>query len=131
MLMTTPERVRDYELLGELGRGGMGTVHLARQIKLDRRVALKQLSGVHAADAAFAARFLREARLAGSLNHPHIVAVHQYFEHDGVPYIAMDYLPNGSLRPHIGKLTLAQIAGVLEDLLSTLAHEHHERPGSG
>src|SRR4029453_10442807 len=60
-----------YEILGELGRGGMATVHLARQTDLDRLVALKELSGVASADSAAAARFLREARFAGSPPHPH------------------------------------------------------------
>ena len=115
-----------YEILREVGRGGMAMVYLARQTDLDRFVALKELAAFHASDAAFAQRFLRESRVAGSLSHPNIVTVHDYFEHDGTPYIAMEYVERGSLRPFVGQLTLAQIGGVLEGLLAGLAHaEQH------
>src|SRR3712207_20123 len=111
-----------YEILRELGRGGMALVYLARQTDLDRFVALKELGAFHASDASFAQRFLRESRVAGSLSHPNIVTVHDYFEHDGTPYIAMEYVERGSLRPYVGKLTLAQIGGVLEGLLAGLTN---------
>src|SRR6478609_191368 len=105
-----------YEVLHELGRGGMALVYLARQTDLDRYVALKELGAFHASDPSFAQRFLRESRVAGSLSHPNIVTVHDYFEHDGTPYIAMEYVERGSLRPYVGRLDLAQIGGVLEGL---------------
>ncbi|HEY6596522.1 MAG TPA: serine/threonine-protein kinase [Asanoa sp.] len=115
-----------YEILDELGRGGMATVYLARQTDLDRLVALKELSAFRQADPAFTQRFLRESRLAGSLSHPNIVTVHDYFEYDGAPYIAMEYVDGGSLRPHIGHISLTQVAGVMEGVLSALDHaEHH------
>jgi serine/threonine protein kinase len=110
-----------YEILREVGRGGMAMVYLARQTDLDRFVALKELAAFHASDAAFAQRFLRESRVAGSLSHPNIVTVHDYFEHDGTPYIAMEYVERGSLRPFVGSMSLAQIGGVLEGLLAGLA----------
>ena len=91
-----------YDILRELGRGGMGVVHLARQLDLDRLVALKELAAFHAADPAFARRFVRESRLAGSLIHPNVVTVFDYFEHAGTPYIAMEYVERGSLRPYVG-----------------------------
>src|SRR5919204_474226 len=111
-----------YEILREIGRGGMAAVYLARQIDLDRQVALKELGAFHAADPAFAERFLRESRVAGSLSHPNIVTVHEYFEHEGTPFIAMEYLPRGSLRPLMNELGLAQVAGVMEALLAGLTH---------
>jgi outer membrane protein assembly factor BamB/predicted Ser/Thr protein kinase len=114
--------IKGYEVLRELGRGGMAVVYLARQEGLDRRVALKELAGLHAHDPDWAKRFLREAHLAGSLSHPNIVTVHEYFEHDGVPYLAMEYLEPGSLRQYMGGLNLAQIAGVLEGVLAGLSH---------
>ncbi len=110
-----------YEILREAGRGGSGIVYLARQVDLDRRVALKELAAFHAAEPAFARRFLREARLAGSLNHPNVVTVHEYFEDGGTPFIAMEFFERGSLRPLVGTLTTAQVAGVLEGVLSGLA----------
>src|SRR5215213_5614614 len=111
-----------YEILRELGRGGMAIVYLARQPDLDRHVALKELSAFHASDPQFARRFLRESRLAGSLSHPNIVTVHDYFEWEGTPYIAMEYVSRGSLRPYVGRLSLAQVVGAIEGILAGLAH---------
>ena len=96
-------------------------MHLARQPALDREVALKELHSAHVKDAAFAHRFLNESRVAGALNHPSVVSVIEYFEHEGVPFIAMEYLERGSLRPLVGQLTLAQVAGVLDSVLGGLA----------
>ena len=107
-----------YEILREVGRGGMAMVYLARQTDLDRFVALKELGAFHASDPSFAQRFLRESRVAGSLSHPNIVTVHDYFEHDGTPYIAMEYIERGSLRPYVTRMNFAQIGGVLEGLLA-------------
>jgi tRNA A-37 threonylcarbamoyl transferase component Bud32 len=121
-VVATGRIVGGYEVGREIGRGGMATVYVARQVDLDRQVALKELRALEAFDSADRKRFLREARLAGSLSHPNIVTVHDYFEHDGVPYIAMEYLPRGSLRPLIGHLSLAQAGGVLEGVLAGLAH---------
>ena len=111
-----------YEILREIGRGGMAIVYAAHQPDLDRQVALKELSSFHANSTEFAHRFLRESRLAGSLNHPNIVTVHEYFEHGGTPYIAMELVPRGSLRPYVKRLSLAQVGGVLEGILAALAH---------
>ena len=114
-------RVGRYEIVRTLGRGGMATVYLARQPGLERDVALKELRLFDGSEPQLARRFLREARLAGSLSHPNIVTVHDYFEHDGTAYIAMEYLPRGSLRPYVGHLSLAQVGGVLEGVLDGLA----------
>ena len=59
--------------------------------------------------------------MSGALNHPSVVSVIEYFEHEGVPFIAMEYLERGSLRPLVGQLTLAQVAGVLDSVLAGLA----------
>jgi serine/threonine protein kinase len=118
----TPQIVGRYEILREIGRGGMAIVYVARQPDLDRQVALKELSRFHAGSAEYAHRFLRESRMAGSLNHPNIVTVYEYFEHATMPYIAMEYVPRGSMRPYMKRLTLGQIAGALEGMLAGLAH---------
>jgi serine/threonine protein kinase len=109
-----------YEILDELGRGGVATVYLARQTDLHRLVALKELSAFRQADQSFTQRFLRESRLAGGLSHPNIVTVYDFFEHDDLPYIAMEYVDGGSLRPWIGHMSLTQVGGVLEGMLSAL-----------
>jgi serine/threonine protein kinase len=116
-----------YEIVGELGRGGMATVYLARQIELDRLAALKELGALRSSDPSFARRFLREAQLAGSLSDPNIVTVYDYFEDGGTPYIAMEYLEHGSLRPHVGRMSLAQIGGVLQSVLAGLAAAERRR----
>ena len=116
------KEVGRYLVEREIGRGGLGLVHLARQADLERPVALKQLYDVWATDPTATARFLREARLGGALNHPNIVTVHEYFEHGGVPYIAMEYLPRGPLRPLVGRLTDPQVVGVLSGILAGLGH---------
>ncbi len=117
-----PRVVGRYQIVREIGRGGMAIVYAAIQPDLDRQVALKELSRFHAGSAEFAHRFLRESRLAGSLNHPNIVTVHEYFEHAGTPYIAMEYVPRGSLRRYVKRMSLTQIVGVLEGVLAGLAH---------
>jgi predicted Ser/Thr protein kinase len=109
-----------YQVSRELGRGGMAVVYLARQTELDRWVALKELRAEDR-DPSAVRRFLRESRLAGSLAHPNIVTVLDFFEADGTGYIAMEYVPHGSLRPYVGELTLAQVAGVLENVLAALS----------
>jgi serine/threonine protein kinase len=115
-------RVGHYEIIREIGRGGMARVHLARQLTLGREVALKELNGLGVDSPELAARFLRESQLAGSLSHPNIVVVHEYFEVDTVPYIAMEYVPRGSLRSFMDTLDLPAFAGVMEGVLAGLAH---------
>jgi serine/threonine protein kinase len=114
-------QVGRYRLVREIGRGGMAAVYLAKQVDLDRDVALKELNAFHAADPAFAERFVRESRVAGSMQHPNIVTVYEFLNEAGTPYIAMEYLERGSLRPYVGKTTLAQTIGMLEGALAGLA----------
>ena len=111
-----------YEIIREIGRGGMATVYLARQVDLGRNVALKELSAFHAADPMVAERFVRESRVAASFAHPNVVTVHDFFQEQGTPYIAMEHLERGSLRPYMKRLSVPQIAGVLEGVLAGLAH---------
>ena len=89
-------------------------------------VALKELSALDSEDPAYARRFLQESRLAGSLSHPAIVHVYDYFEYDGTPFIAMEYVAGGSLRPHVGHVTFAQIIGVLDAMLAALTRAERE-----
>jgi serine/threonine protein kinase len=122
-MMNSVKTVGRYELLDPIGYGGMAVVYLARQTDLDRLVALKELRMFAAPDdPGLAERFLREAHMAGKMSHPNIVTVHEYFEHEGTPYIAMEYLQRGSLRPWVDRMTTAQIAGVLEGVLAALDH---------
>jgi hypothetical protein len=85
----------DYEIEGELGRGGMGVVYLARQVELNRHVALKMLTGHYGPDEL--QRFLEEAETAAALNHPNIAHIYEVGEHDGAPFFSMEHVKAGSL----------------------------------
>ena len=84
----------------------------------------KELAAFSGDDTSLAERFLRESRVAGSFNNTHIVHVHDYFQDDGVPYIAMELLERGSLRPYIGALSVTQVAWALQGILAGLGHAH-------
>ena len=90
--------VDSYRLVSRLGAGGTGQVYLAHDTKLDRPVALKFLSPELAADRDRVRRFRQEARAASSLNHPHIVVVHDFGELDGRPYIVTELIEGETLR---------------------------------
>ena len=111
-----------YEVGRVIGRGGAAVVYLAHQRDLRRQVALKELAPFYAVEREFAERFVEESRMIATLNHPNVVTVHEYFEDAGAPYIAMEYLARGSLRPFIGRLGIAEIVGVLDSVLAGLAH---------
>jgi serine/threonine protein kinase len=111
---TTRAKPTRFELERELGRGGMAVVYAARDIQMDRRVALKMLAVHLAGDEAFRARFLREARIAGSLSHPNLVRVYDIAQQDDAPCIVMELAEGGTLEG--GQLTVeeaAQVAGGL------------------
>ena len=86
-----------YEVEGELGRGGWGVVLAGRHRQLGREVAIKELPRAFAGDPAVRARFVSEARLLASLDHPHIVPVYDYVEHDGLCLLVMEKLPGGTV----------------------------------
>ncbi len=92
-----PPIVPGYETLGELGRGGMGVVYKARQTGFNRVVALKVLAGGAHAAADERARFRAEALSAGQVQHPNVVQVYDVGEHEGVAYLAMEFVGGGSL----------------------------------
>src|SRR5689334_15580622 len=117
-----------YRVVGPLGEGGMGTVYRATDTKLNRPVAIKLLSDEFA-DVAARRRFQREAQLASSLNHPHILTVYDVGEHDGRQYLVSEFVDGGTLKDWIQaeKRTVKQIVVLLTGVADGLAAAHEAK----
>ncbi len=122
------QTVSHFEVLEKVGKGGMGAVYKARDIRLHRVVALKFLSTSLVDSPAVRERFLHEGRALSALNHPHVATVYEVDEIDGVPFLALEYLPGGTLRSKIaaanGRLPLAGVLQWATELAEGLAHVH-------
>ena len=116
-----------YRLLAPIGSGSSGRVYLADDIRLRRRVAVKVLHGGLADDAGFLRRFRAEAQMAAALHHPHVVAVYDWGEDDGVPFMVLELLKGGSLRGLLDagpRLSPAQTAHVGRQVAAALGYAH-------
>jgi formylglycine-generating enzyme required for sulfatase activity/tRNA A-37 threonylcarbamoyl transferase component Bud32 len=118
--------VSHYRILSHIGAGGMGTVYLAEDANLKRRVALKFLSPGTVQDPEAAARLLREARAASALDHPHIATVYEIGDHAGQPFIAMAHYEGKTLAARLahGQLPVGEIARLLAQLADALDAAH-------
>jgi serine/threonine protein kinase len=120
-----------YRLEGRLGHGGMATVFLAQDRKLDRPVAIKLLADNLAGDEEVRARFTREARLAARLDHPNVVQVYDVGEEDERPYIVMELVEGGTLGDRLDRrrraLPLAEALPLLRQMCDGLGHAHGRR----
>src|SRR5215216_8143034 len=117
----------EYSLERELGRGGMGIVYLAREVQLDRLVAIKLLPRSLAQRPDVRERFLREARMAASLSHPHIVPIHRVGEAGGFVFFVMAYVNGETLGERLrtrGPLPPADATRVLREVAWALAYAH-------
>jgi predicted Ser/Thr protein kinase len=124
----TPVEVPGYEILGELGRGGMGVVFKARQHSLKRLVALKVIRAWLYADGEVAARFRAEAEMAARLQDPRIIQVYEAGEHRGQGYLALEYASGGSLqRRFSGQPQDPRSSAELVETLARAVHYAHER----
>jgi WD40 repeat protein len=120
-------QVGDYELLQEIARGGMGVVFKARQKSLNRVVALKMILAGQLASPAEVQRFRAEADAIARLNHPNIVTIYEVGEHQGLPYLALEYVGGGSLAQQTrGSPQPARDAAVLVETLARAMHAAHE-----
>ncbi len=120
-------RGRRYEILSELGSGGMGRVWRARDVRLGREVALKRLLPSLAADPAAVERFLREARAAAAFSHPHAVHVYDVDRDEEGPFIAMELVAGGSLADRLrtrGALTLRESLTIVREVGEALSAAH-------
>ena len=116
-----------YELLREIGRGGMGVVYLARDVRLDRPVAIKTLPPHLANDPIVRERFLREARTAGGLSHPNIVPIHRADEIAGHVFFVMGFVDGDSMAQRIralGRLDEREVVRELRDVALALDYAH-------
>ena len=116
-----------YAIERELGRGGMGIVLLARDLSLERHVALKLLPALLAAQSVLRERFLREARTAAGLSHPNIVPIHAVEEHEGIVFIAMGFVDGETLAERVrrvGPLPPRETARILREVAWALAYAH-------
>ncbi|HYP53480.1 MAG TPA: serine/threonine-protein kinase, partial [Pyrinomonadaceae bacterium] len=122
------QTISHYRILDKLGEGGMGSVYVAEDTHLGRRVAVK-IPSTQGDEREVRARFLREARAISALNHPHIATVHDYGEMpapDGRPFIVMELVSGVDLSELLrgGTLTLARAVEIVESVAEALAEAH-------
>ncbi len=117
----------DYTIEGEIGRGGMGVVYVARDLKLKRRVAIKVLPPELAYREEIRERFTREAQTAARLSHPHIVPIHAVGEADGLVYFVMGFVDGESLGARLkrrGKLPIEEVRRIMKETSDALGLAH-------
>ncbi|MBI4759430.1 MAG: serine/threonine protein kinase [Chloroflexi bacterium] len=125
----TGKKLGRYEIVEEIGHGGMAIVYKAYQPSLHRSVALKVLPDNFARDHGFVARFQREAIIAASLEHPNIVTIHEVGEEGGVPFIVMKLLRGRTLKQVIqeeGRLNPLRVAKIIDQIASALDYAHSQ-----
>lgn len=122
------EIIGRYELIRELGRGGMAVVHLAYDPHVKRQVAVKVLPYQFTADPQLRARFQREAELIAALEHPAITPIYDFGEHAGQPYLVMRYMPGGSLADRLerGPMSLADTVRFIDRIGPALDFAHQK-----
>lgn len=120
-------QIPGYRVIRKINQGGMSTVYLAIQISVGRVVALKVMNPQLNSDPAFSERFQREATIVGQLSHPNIVAIYDIGRHEDLNYIAMDYLPNGSVHDRMGTgLSGEEVLRITREIAGALDHAHEK-----
>ncbi|WP_296262702.1 MULTISPECIES: serine/threonine-protein kinase [unclassified Pseudomonas] len=114
-----------FDIDGEIGEGAMATVYLATQRSLERKVALKIMAAALAADSTFCERFLREGKTLARLTHPHTVTIHDIGNVGALYYMAMEYLPNGTLKERVAAgMSADQGLTYIRQIASALGYAH-------
>jgi serine/threonine-protein kinase len=116
-----------YELLGELGRGGMGVVYKAHDTNMGRLVALKTIRGDVLGGSEAVTRFYREARACALLEHDHIIRVHHVDQHEGQHYLTMQFAPGGNLARHKTRFAEPRQAAALMEKVARAVHHAHSK----
>jgi len=126
MALTSGTKLGPYEIVAPVGAGGMGEVYRARDARLNRDVAIKVLPAGFARDPERLRRFQQEAQAAAALNHPNILAVHDFGEHEGSPYIVTEFLDGETLRERLrpGALPVRKVTECAEHVARGLAAAH-------
>ncbi|MCC7448068.1 MAG: protein kinase [Anaerolineae bacterium] len=126
MTFTIGEAVGPYRITDQLGQGGMATVYRAYHANLDRYVAIKVLHAAFKQDPNFLARFRREAQIIAKLEHPGIVPVYDYSEHNGEPYLVMKFVEGETLKARLAKrpLKLDEVLRVMTTVGAALTYAH-------
>lgn len=120
-------QIPGYRVIRKINQGGMSTVYLAIQISVGRVVALKVMNPQLNSDPAFSERFQREATIVGQLSHPNIVAIYDIGRHEDLNYIAMDYLPNGSVHDRMSTgLSGEEVIRITREIAGALDHAHEK-----
>jgi serine/threonine protein kinase len=123
-----PTTIPGYEILGDLGRGGMGVVYKARQVRLNRLVALKMIHAGELSDPDTLARFRTEAMAVARLQHPNIVQIYEVGEADGRPFFSLEYVAGGSLAQRVaGKPQPPEAAAALIETLARAIDYAHSQ----
>ncbi len=127
MPLRSGDYVGPYRIMAQVGQGGMATVYRAHHEQLDRMVAIKVMHQSMLEDASFHARFKREAQIVAMLEHPNIVPVYDYSEHEGQPYLVMKFIEGRSLKQELSTAlpSLERIVYILSAVADALTYAHN------
>lgn len=128
MVLTEGQVIGPYRIVAPMGQGGMATIYKAYHARLDRYVAIKVLHQAFLEDQNFLARFEREAQIVAKLEHPHIVPVYDFAEHEGKPYLVMKFIEGQTLKAvsERGALSLGEIQRILPPIADALDYAHRQ-----
>lgn len=128
MTLQIGDMLGPYQIVAQVGQGGMATVYKARQTKLDRHVAVKVMHPSFTDDHNFQARFEREARIVAKLEHPNIVPIYDYSDEGKTPYLVMKFVEGQTLKAYMLKkgVALGEIESLLRPIAAALDHAHQQ-----